>query len=140
MEEWTDFAIAVAWRLLKERGLLSEASRQFAEVADYCRGITHNVMGEDRMQRTPEMELHYDIERWLRDDTGKTLDRFELDTAQRVRFQFMPEQVKLLDDALLIHGNNAAGRGQALRLLPVSKLWRKPVPTAASEDVKLVPE
>lgn len=127
MEDWTDFAITVARRLLDERGLDADASRQFEDVADYCRGTTYNVMREDRMQRNPEMRFHHDIDRWLQDETGGTLDMFRLDAPQRVLFQLTPEQVKLLDDALMIHGNNAAGRGQALKLVPVSKLWRRPV-------------
>src|SRR6266850_3935183 len=78
MEDWTDFAIAVARRLLDERGLHGDASREFEDVADYCRGITYNVMREDRMQRNPEMKFHHDIDRWLQDETRKTLDMFRL--------------------------------------------------------------
>lgn len=126
MEEWTDFALEVARRLLREKGF-DAAFRQFEDVANYCRGITFNVMREDRMDRNPEIELRFDVERWLKDETGKTLAQFELQAPQRVSFQLTREQVTLLDALFAIHGNTVAGRGQALKLVPVNKLWRQPV-------------
>src|SRR6185436_8568178 len=70
MEDWTDYTIEVARRLLRERGLGAEAFRQFEDVASYCRGVTFNVMRDDRMDRNPETELRFDIMSWLQDDTG----------------------------------------------------------------------
>ena len=127
MEEWTDFTIQVARGLLEKQGLTDAAFQQFEDVANYCRGITFNVMHDDRMQRNPEIEFRFDVEAWLKDETGKTLDQFELRAPQRISFQLTAEQGKLLDDLFALHGNTVAGRGQALKLVPVNKLWRRPV-------------
>jgi radical SAM superfamily enzyme YgiQ (UPF0313 family) len=127
MEEWTDFAIDVARGLLREQGLANAAFREFEDVAGYCRGITYNVMRDDRMQKNPEIEFHFDVEAWLKDETGQTLDQFELPAPRRVSFHLTDEQAKLLDDLFALHGNTLAGRGQALKLVPVNKLWRHPV-------------
>ncbi len=59
--------------------------------------------------------------------SGLTLGEFRLDTPRRVAFRLSAEQVKLLDDLFALHGNTVAGRGQALKLVPVNKLWRQPV-------------
>ena len=110
MEEWTDFAIDVARGLLREQGLTDAAFHQFEDVANYCRGITYNVMRDDRMQKGLEIEFHFDVEAWLEDDTRQTLDRFELHAPRRVSFQLTGDQVKLLDDLFALHGNTVAGR------------------------------
>jgi len=127
MEEWTDFAIHVARGLLQQQELAETESQQFEDVANYCRGITYKVIHDDGLQRNPEIEFCFDVDAWLKDDTGRTLDRFELREPTRVSFQLTAEQVKLLDDLIALHGNTPAGRGQALKLVPVNKLWRRPV-------------
>ncbi len=127
MEEWTDWAIDVARRLLRQHGLDAAGLRQFEDVANYCRGITFNVMHDDRTRENPESEFSFDIEAWLADDTGRTLDQCELSAPRRVSFQLTVEQVTLLDSLFALHGNTVAGRGQALKLVPVNQLWRRPV-------------
>jgi radical SAM superfamily enzyme YgiQ (UPF0313 family) len=127
MEDWTDYTVEVARRLLLDAGLTDDALRQFEDIANYCRGITYNVLRQDRRDRDPEFDLVFDIEHWLKDETGKTLDEFELSHSQPVSFQLSQAQITLLDDLLAMHGNTVAGRGQALKYVPVHMLWRQPV-------------
>ena len=97
-----------------------------AGVASYCRGVTYRVLHEDRMAQNPQGDFRYDIEAWIRDETGKPLDQFALPAPQRISFRLSPDQVSLIDGLLAVHGNTRAGRGQAVRLVPVNKLWRRP--------------
>jgi hypothetical protein len=81
-------------------------------------------MEEGRLDRSPESELAFDVGRWVQDETGQTLDQFELNPSRRVSFQLAPEQVILLTDLIDTYGNTPAGRGQALKYIPESMLWR----------------
>lgn len=139
MEEWTEYSMDVARRLLRELPLDSAAWRQFEDVASYCRGVTYGLMAKGVTNGDPEMELHHDIESWLDDQTGKTLDQFELNAGRRVSFRFTPEQVRLLDDLIAAYGNTATGRGQALKHVPVSLLWRQPF-DLSPQVVRTAPE
>lgn len=127
MEDWTNYTIDVTRGLLREHGVGAEALQQFEDIASYCRAITYHVMQDDRMEKNPEVEFRFDVEAWLKDETGRTLDQFELGAPRRVSFQLTADQIKVLDGLLALHGNTPAGRGQALKLVPVNKLWRRPV-------------
>ena len=127
MEDWTNYAIDVTRRLLNEHGVSVDALQQFEDIASYCRAITYHVMHEDRMERNPQVDFRFDVEAWLEDRTGRTLDQFALGSPKRVSFQLTAEQIAVLDGLLALHGNTPAGRGQALKLVPVNKLWRRPV-------------
>lgn len=139
MEDWTEFTIEVARRLLGQRGLSAEGEAQLAEVANYCRGITYRVLHEDRMAQNPQADFRYDIEAWIRDETGKTLDQFALPTPQRISFRLSADQVSLIDGLLATHGNTRAGRGQAVRLVPVNMLWRRPTKDGADAAPPTLP-
>jgi hypothetical protein len=129
IEEWTNYSIERARLILRPLELGPESWRQFDDVATYCRGVTFGLMDEDRLDHNLESELAFDIGRWLRDETGLTLDRFPLNPSRRVSFRLAQDQITLLTDLIDIYGNTAAGRGQALKYVPESMLWRHPVVT-----------
>ncbi len=129
MDDWTAYSIEVARRLLAARGPGDELLRQFDDVANYCRGVTSNVMRADAIDGNPEVELSFDIEGWLKDETGKTLIDFKLNTPHRVSFQLTDEQIRLREDLFVTHGTSVAGRGQAIKHIPPHLLWRQPVLT-----------
>jgi len=132
MEEWTEYSLEVARSLLRHRELGPESWRQFESVATYCRGVTFSLMEEGRLDRNKETELNFDIGRWLQDETGRTLDQFELNRSRRVSFQLAQDQITLLTDLVATYGNTPAGRGQALKYIPENMLWRHSVVTQDS--------
>ncbi len=137
IEGWTDYTIEIARDLCSEGNWSEEKRLQFEDVASYCRGITHDVMAEDRRERNPEYVLSYDIEKWLADEAGRSLEQFAMSYPVCVSFRLTEEQCKVLDDLLNMHGRSVAGRGQALKYVPVNMLWRHPeqVPVATVSDL-----
>jgi hypothetical protein len=125
-------SLEVARRLLRHRELGPKSWRQFESVATYCRGVTSSLMEEGRLDRNKEAELDFDIGRWVKDETGQTLDQFKLNPSRRVSFQLGQDQVTLLTDLVATYGNTPAGRGQALKYIPENMLWRHSVVTQDS--------
>jgi radical SAM superfamily enzyme YgiQ (UPF0313 family) len=127
IEEWTEYSLQVARKLLRHRELGPKSWREFESVATYCQGVTSSLMEEGRLDRNKETELDFDIGRWLQDETGRTLDQFELNPSRRVSFQLAQDQVTLLTDLVATYGNTPAGLGQALKYIPENMLWRHSV-------------
>lgn len=127
MDDWTDYTITVANTLLRQQGVSDNVLWQFSNIANYCRGITSNIVKQGFSDRTIEFEFYFDIERWLKDETGKTLDHFVLNAPQRISFEISDEQVKLREDLFLTYGDGVVGRGQAIKQVPPHLLWRQPV-------------
>ena len=83
-------------------------------------------MGSDRLNTNPEYELNYDITHWLDNPEELSLENFVFSTPQKIIFTLTDEQFTIVDDELNIYGNSPVGRGQALKRIPIGKLWRKP--------------
>ncbi len=126
MDQWTDYTLTTARQLLRQREPAADVMHQFEDVANYCRGVTHNVMQHDRRETVPEFAFQYDIAKWLDDASGTTLGNFRHRAAIRLRFVLTDKQHQVVQDLLDLHGNTVAGRGQALRHVPISMLWRQP--------------
>lgn len=104
-----------------------ELEHQFRFIAKYCRGISHNILGKDRMLTNPELSFNFDILSWLVNLKNSPLINFKLDGPTVVSFQFTEEQSKMIEDKLEIFGNTTAGRSQVIKRMPITMLWRKPV-------------
>ena len=125
MDEWTQFASNIMFGLLKRKKIISyELENQLRDIINYCAGLGHNTLGDDRMSTNPEFLFDYDIESWLDDKNNKTLSRFKLDKKRTISFQFSSNGSKVIQDELDRHTD--IGRGQALKNLPLQIQFRNP--------------
>ena len=126
MDEWTQFAGNIAFGLLKRKKTISyELENQLKNIINYCAGLGHNTLGDDRMSTNPEFLFDYDIENWLVDKNNKTLNRFKLDKKITISFEFSKSESKVIQDEVNRH-NTDIGRSQALKNLPRQIKFRKP--------------
>ena len=126
MDEWTQFAGNIAFGLLKRKKTISyELENQLKNIINYCAGLGHNTLGDDRMSTNPEFLFDYDIENWLVDKNNKTLNQFKLDKKITISFQFSKSESKVIQDEVNRH-NTDIGRSQALKNLPRQIKFRKP--------------
>ena len=133
MDEWTQFAGNVVFGLLKHKKIISyEIENQLKNIINYCTGLGHNTLGDNRLSTNPEFLFDYDIESWINDATMKTLDQFKLDKKRTISFQFTNDESKVIQDELE-RKNTHSGRSQALKRLPMQIQFRKP--KAISENL-----
>ena len=126
MDEWTQFAGNIAFGLLKRKKTISyELENQLKNIINYCAGLGHNTLGDDRMSTNPEFLFDYDIENWLVDKNNKTLNQFKLDKKITISFEFSKSESKVIQDEVNRH-NTDIGRSQALKNLPRQIKFRKP--------------
>jgi radical SAM superfamily enzyme YgiQ (UPF0313 family) len=127
MSKWTDYILDTAKIILKNEGKFNgDTVLQFADISNYCKGVSHNPFGEDRMQTNPEFNFTYDISNWLKDNNCSSLEQFKMGSTSKFKFIFSEKQFKILEDKLEVFGNNQIGRSQAIKRTPVEMLWRKP--------------
>tara|TARA_B110000263_G_C15084259_1_gene407789 strand:- start:13 stop:600 length:588 start_codon:yes stop_codon:yes gene_type:complete len=126
MDEWTQFAGNIAFGLLKRKKTISyEIEHQLKNIINFCTGLGHNTLGDDRLQTNPEFLFHYDIENWIKDTTNKTLNDFKLDVKRSISFQFTEDESKIIQDEI-DRKNTPSGRSQALKRLHGQIQWRHP--------------
>ena len=126
IDEWTQFAGNVIFGLLKRKKIISyEIENQLKNIINYCTGLGHNTLGDDRMSTNPEFLFDYDIENWLVDKNNKTLNQFKLDKKITISFEFSKSESKVIQDEVNRH-NTDIGRSQALKNLPRQIKFRKP--------------
>tara|TARA_B100001964_G_scaffold244307_1_gene325251 strand:- start:13415 stop:15460 length:2046 start_codon:yes stop_codon:yes gene_type:complete len=128
MTEWTDYINEIAYDLLKAMQSPDECwSQEFPAVANYCRGLSHNVLGQDRMLTNPEFTFRYDVEQWLNDADGSRLRDYKLSAPSKFVFRLAADQFDLVENQLAVYGDTSFGRSQALKRTPITALWRSPV-------------
>ena len=126
MNEWTDYFIECCTNVLRESNRLTqEKTKQFSEISDYCRGLSHNVLGNDRMDSNPEFIFTYDIKKWV-EQTKKELDNFMFENPIATRFTLTDKQFLDLEDNIRIFGGNLVGMTSAVKNTQIHMLWRKP--------------
>ena len=131
MDDWAEYVIESAHTVLKNSNNYNdELEKQFETVANYCRGLSHNVLGQDRLDTNPEYEFEYDIPSWLSPKTNLKLDNFKLDTKLKISFQLDDEQFKMVQDNIDVYGHSRIGKSKTLKMLPNQKLWRHPLVTS----------
>jgi len=127
MDEWTEYVIENAYSLIKKsKQFTNELEEQFIDVSNFCRGLVHNTLGKDRMFTNKEFQFNYDIQKWL-DDENLTLNNFKLSKSYKLIFKLNENQISSVKDELEKCGNTTAGKGQALKQIPIQLLWRNPV-------------
>ncbi|AFS83779.1 B12-binding domain-containing radical SAM protein [Candidatus Nitrosopumilus sediminis] len=126
MNEWTDYTLDVAHSLLKTNKKLNDKlEREFIDVANYCRGLSHDPLSRNRMISKPKFLFHYDIKKWLSTPDVK-LSTFELSTPISMIFSFSKDQLKLVEDGLDSCGDTMIGKSRIFRWIPPNSIWRKP--------------
>lgn len=127
MDDWTEYTIQTAYELLKEnRTMPNDLKQQFENVANYCRGVSHNPLKNNRMFTNPEYGFDYDVPLWLQNKTGLKLNNFKLSSKKIISFRYTEEQSKVIQDDLDFYGDNLIGKTKALKAIPFQILWRCP--------------
>ena len=104
-----------------------DIDEEFLQISNYCHGVSHNIMGVDRMSTNPEFEFNYDIINWLEDSNEAHLSNFKLQQSMKISFQLTDEQFKSIQDTIEMFGNTKVGRSKAMRMIAVETLWRRPI-------------
>ena len=128
MDSWGDYILRIAKNLLQELKENSmDIDEEFLQISNYCHGVSHNIMGVDRMSTNPEFEFNYDIINWLEDSNEAHLSNFKLQQSMKISFQLTDEQFKSIQDTIEMFGNTKVGRSKAMRMIAVETLWRRPI-------------
>ena len=131
MGDWTEHVIKSAHKLIQNSNNYNEdLEKQFESVANYCRGLSHNVLGQDRLDTIPKYEFKYDIPAWLSPKNEKKLDSFEFENKLVITFELDDEQFKMVQDNIDVYGHSRIGKSKTLKMLPNQKLWRRPLITS----------
>lgn len=127
-KDWTQYILDIAYELLQEKMQINdELNNQFKNISNYCYGLCHNLMGNDRMTTNPVYTFDYNVIRWLTDKDELPLIKFKLDSKITLSFRLTEEQYKIVQDKLEIFGNTFVGMGQVIKRIPRKMLWRNPV-------------
>ena len=125
---WLNFTIDSAYSLLsKKLHFNDEKINQFNTIANYCRGISFDILGKDRMNNNPKYEFEYDVLNWLNDDSSHTLEHFKFNKKSIIEFILSEKQFKIVQDNIDMYGDTPAGKSQVIKRLPRKFLWRKPI-------------
>ena len=128
MADWTDYVLNIALDVIKEQQQVDEKlSKKIYDVANYCRGLSHNPLGKDRMLINPEFTFEYDIKKWVNDKGESRLSEFRFSSPAKIAFRFTSKQFKIVQDNINLYGNRIVGMSQALNRIPSHALWRQPV-------------
>ena len=131
MGDWTEHVIASAHKLIKNsKNYDNDLEKQFESVANYCRGLSHNVLGQDRLETNPQYYFDYNIPTWLSPNNNLKLDNFKLEKKLKVSFEIDDEQFKMVQDNIDVYGHSRIGKSKTLKMLPNQKLWRRPLITS----------
>ena len=128
MGDWSEHILKTGYDILKKNNILSpEIEKQYKAISEYCKSISHNPLGRDRMNTNPEYLFEYDIISWLNSVSGKPLKDFKNDSPRKIVFQLSDEQFKFIEDKLNIFGDTTEGKGQVIKRSSLDLLWRKPI-------------
>tara|TARA_Y100000590_G_scaffold459455_1_gene616582 strand:- start:9348 stop:11381 length:2034 start_codon:yes stop_codon:yes gene_type:complete len=128
MDLWLDFAIDSAKSVLLEKTQFTpEKIKQFESITNYCRGISFDILGKDRMQHNPKYNFGYDISKWLEDNSNLNLEEFKFQKQSEIEFILTKEQFTIVQDNIDMYGDTPAGRSQVIKRLPRKFLWRKAI-------------
>ena len=126
MPSIVDWVFKNAELTLFKDGVKNFSAEMLDEIEGICRGLSHNLLGTNRLQSTPEYISAHDFESWLQDVNFGQLSEFERPAPVTVRYVFSEEQYKIVEDTLDRNGRTSSGLSRALLRIPVNDLWRQP--------------
>ena len=127
MIEWTEFTINQAEKLLHEHGFQDKQTKiELDDITNYCKGLSTNVLGKDRMNTNPNFDFLHDVQNWVDDENEKPISEFRFSTKTNVVFKLKTEQYKTIQNALETYPNSIVGLSQAFKTFPIHTLWRTP--------------
>ena len=127
MKEFSSYVIETAENLLKKQNMFNnEVQTQFKGITNFCYGLSHNLLGDDRMTQNPEFIFSYDIQKWLNNLDELPLSNFKFNSPQKIRFVFTDEQYQVSEEKKSIFGNSPAGLAQVIKRMPARMHWRNP--------------
>jgi len=128
LSDWTEFVLQISENMLNKNNKMSNhVNQQFSSISNYCRGLGHNILGKDRMQTEPKFILDYDIMTWMNSGISSPLSNFKNIKKKEIEFKLTDDQYNLVEDNIEIFGDTPSGRSQVIKVVPESKLWRRPV-------------
>ena len=131
MGDWTEHVIKSAHKLIQNsKNYNEDLEKQFESAANYCRGLSHNVLGQDRLETIPQYDFEYNIPTWLSPKNNLKLNNFKLEKKLKVSFEIDDEQYKMVQDNIDVYGHSRIGKSKTLKMLPNQKLWRRPLITS----------
>ena len=127
MIEWTEFTINQAEKLLHEHGFQDKQTKiELDDITNYCKGLSTNVLGKDRINTNPNFDFLHDVQNWVYDENEKPISEFRFSTKTNVVFKLKTEQYKTIQNALETYPNSIVGLSQAFKTFPIHMLWRTP--------------
>lgn len=105
---------------------LKNLEKKFQDVANYCRGLTYNILGKDRISSNFEHVFKYDLSQWLKNNSELTLDNFEFGKPTNISFKISDEQYKVVQNEIDRYGTSITGLSKATKHLQFQFLLRKP--------------
>ena len=126
IDDWTEYTIKISNNLLEESNYNKKVFDQFEDISNFCRGVSHNPLKENRMLTNPKFSFRYNISQWLDDLNDLPVDNFQFDDIQSIVFSYSDEQNKVIQDNLNFYGDNLIGKTKALKAIPFQQLWRTP--------------
>jgi tRNA A37 methylthiotransferase MiaB len=128
MNDWVEHVISTAQNLIQSKKWNEITEEQFKSISNYCRGLSHNVMGEDRMKTVPKYEFNYDVQNWVNEKNDLSIEKFRVETKE-IEFTLTEEQFRVVQNNIDVYGNSQIGKSKALKMIPIKKLWRTPTQT-----------
>jgi radical SAM superfamily enzyme YgiQ (UPF0313 family) len=127
MDDWTEYVIGLGKTLLLENNITDHSKlEQYFDIANYCRGLTYNVLELDADLDNPEFVFKYDVEKWFSKNTGISIDKFQFNEPRKIMFTYTPEEIELFKNNMDIYGISTNGMAQVLKRIPKFGLWRHP--------------
>ena len=127
MKEWTNFVINQTKEVLKEKSFTDEQTlMEIHDIANYCQGLSHNVLGDDRLNTNPKFEFSYNIQQWLKDKSDKSVVNFKFSNKAKIIFELEKNQFETVQNSLDAFPKTNVGFSQALKTFPIQMLWRTP--------------
>jgi radical SAM superfamily enzyme YgiQ (UPF0313 family) len=125
MPEWIKFTIDQAKETLRKHNLLDEQTIiELHDVENYCEGLSHNVLGIDRLETIPNFEFLHDVKQWVNDKNDNPISDFKFSNSTKVSFQLNSQQYQIIQNALESYPDTLSGLGKAMKVIPIEKLWR----------------
>lgn len=126
-EAWADYVCKVAQDIVARRTEDDRISalRKLNTISRYCTARVQNIFGADRLYTVPEEVLDYDVEAWVADTHGESIDQFRCEPPTRSRFLFTKEQYQTTEDYIGRFGRTHQGIGKVLTKMNIMNAWRK---------------